>query len=106
MVDTLGPAVTVPDDIVAEATGASGAAVTFTVTATDVVDGTRTVNCTAASGSTFPLGTTTVQCTSTDTRGNAGRNSFDVTVRAVDLFGKKTEIGSVDFYTQNANPTP
>ncbi len=29
-----------------------------------------------------------------------------LTVRAVDAFGKKTEIGSVDFYTQNGNPTP
>ena len=29
-----------------------------------------------------------------------------LTVRAVDFRGLKTEIGSVDFYTQNANPVP
>jgi len=29
-----------------------------------------------------------------------------MTVRVVDVFGKKTEIGSVDFYTQNGNATP
>jgi len=29
-----------------------------------------------------------------------------LTVRAVDFFGLKTEIGSVDFYTQNGNAVP
>jgi hypothetical protein len=29
-----------------------------------------------------------------------------VTVRVLDFFGLRTEIGSVDFYTQNANPVP
>jgi hypothetical protein len=29
-----------------------------------------------------------------------------LTVRVVDIIGNKTEIGSVDFYTQNANATP
>jgi len=29
-----------------------------------------------------------------------------VTVRALDFTGLRTEIGSVDFFTQNANPTP
>jgi hypothetical protein len=29
-----------------------------------------------------------------------------LTVRAVDAVGKKTEIGSVDFFTQNGNPAP
>ncbi|MEK6372639.1 MAG: Ig-like domain-containing protein [Acidobacteriota bacterium] len=29
-----------------------------------------------------------------------------LTVRVVDFFGQKTEIGSVDFYTQNANAVP
>jgi hypothetical protein len=35
-----------------------------------------------------------------------GNSKHRLTVRAVDFRGLKTEIGSVDFYTQNANPTP
>ena len=54
--DTTAPTVIVPADITAEATGATGAVVTFVVTATDMVDGALTPSCTPASGSTFPLG--------------------------------------------------
>lgn len=79
--DTTPPAITVPADITAEATGPSGAAVTFTVTAVDIVDGDRPVTCSPASGSTFALGTTTVQCTASDTRSNSSTASFHVTVR-------------------------
>jgi hypothetical protein len=39
------------------------------------------VTCTPASGSKFPLGTTTVNCTATDTAGNEGIGSFKVTVQ-------------------------
>jgi hypothetical protein len=35
-----------------------------------------------------------------------GNSKHRLTVRAVDFRGLKTEIGSVDFYTQNANPVP
>src|SRR5262249_2481263 len=57
-----------------------GAVVTFTATATDNVDGTDPVTCTPASGSTFPVGTTTVNCTATDAAGNYSSGSFKVTV--------------------------
>jgi hypothetical protein len=81
--DTTGPNFTnVPNNITQEATGPNGAAVTFTKpTATDLVDGSRTVTCDAASGDTFPLGTTTVHCSASDTRNNSSSASFDVTVR-------------------------
>ena len=39
-----------------------------------------TVNCAPASGSTFPLGTTTVNCTATDASSNPAACSFAVTV--------------------------
>jgi hypothetical protein len=39
--------------------------------------------CSAASGSTFPIGTTTVTCTATDTSGNTASCSFTVTVLTV-----------------------
>jgi hypothetical protein len=35
-----------------------------------------------------------------------GNSKHRLTVQAVDFRGLKTIIGSVDFYTQNANPTP
>jgi len=81
VVDTTAPAVTVPSNITREATGPGGAAVTFTVTASDLVDGARTPVCAPPSGSTFPIGTTTVICSAADTRGNTGNGSFTVTVR-------------------------
>jgi len=74
------PELTVPDDITAEATSASGAVVTFTVSATDAIDGTITPVCSASSGDTFPLGTTTVTCTATDTVLNEAEKQFDITV--------------------------
>jgi len=78
--DTTPPTITV-NDVTAEATGPSGAAVTYSATATDLVDGSVAVSCDHASGSTFPLGTTTVQCTATDAHNNTAHASFLVTVR-------------------------
>lgn len=78
--DTTPPALTLPSNITVEATGPSGAVVTFTASAVDLVDGPRPVTCTPASGSTFPLGTTTVQCSASDLHGNTANGSFTVTV--------------------------
>ncbi len=47
--------------------------------ASDNVPGVTTV-CSPASGTTFPLGTTTVTCTATDTSGNTATCSFTVTL--------------------------
>src|SRR6266516_6198418 len=61
------PVLTVPADKSVEATSASGATATFAATATDAEDTPDpTPTCTPASGSTFPLGPTTVHCTVTD----------------------------------------
>jgi hypothetical protein len=79
--DTTAPVLTLPANITTNATSASGAVVNFTATANDVVDGARAVNCSPASGSTFPVGTTTVNCSSNDTRGNTRTGSFTVTVQ-------------------------
>ena len=80
--DTIAPAITsVPADIVAEATSLAGAAVNYAVaTATDAV-GVASISYSQASGSTFPLGTTTVNVTAKDAAGNASTRSFKVTVR-------------------------
>jgi hypothetical protein len=80
IVDTTPPDLTLPADMTVEATGPTGAAVTFTPTANDIVDGAVTVNCTPASGSTFALGTTPVFCSATDAHINTSNGSFTVTV--------------------------
>jgi len=78
--DTTPPVVTVPGNLTAEATGPGGAAVTYSASATDAVDGSVAVGCLPASGSTFALGTTTVTCTASDTHNNTATSSFTVTV--------------------------
>ena len=80
--DVTGPTVTVPANISAKATSAAGAVVTYATSATDAVDGSRPVTCTPPSGSTFPVGTTTVTCKSTDASGNTTTKTFTVTVAA------------------------
>jgi Ca2+-binding RTX toxin-like protein len=44
------------------------------------VDGNVPVDCSPASGSTFPIGETTVNCSATDNAGNTANGSFKVTV--------------------------
>jgi HYR domain len=82
VVDTTAPTLSgVPGDQILEATGPAGADVTFTdPTATDSVDGSLPVTCDLPSGSTFPLGDTTVTCTATDNSGNSSSADFTVSV--------------------------
>ena len=79
-VDTTAPVVTVPTRVTIEASGPAGAVVTFTASAHDDFDGPVSVSCTKASGTTFPLGSTSVTCSATDEAGNRGSASFDVIV--------------------------
>jgi Ca2+-binding RTX toxin-like protein len=87
--DTTSPVISgVPADITVEATSSSGATVSYTPpTATDAVDGSVPVTCTPQSGSTFPIGTTTVTCTATDEAGNRATASFTVTVNPITCRG-------------------
>jgi hypothetical protein len=82
VVDTTAPALSLPADITAVATGSSGAAVTYTASANDLVDGAVSVACSPSAGSTFALGTTTVNCSASDSRSNASSGSFHVIVLA------------------------
>ncbi|MEU1302537.1 HYR domain-containing protein [Streptomyces shenzhenensis] len=77
--DVTAPVVTVVDRTV-EATGGNGAVIDFTATAEDTVDGTLPVTCDPASGSRFPVGTTRVTCTATDSSGNTGTGTATFTV--------------------------
>jgi hypothetical protein len=79
--DTTAPSLNLPGNQTVEATGPGGATVTYTADADDLVDGNIAADCTPASGATFPLGTTTVECSATDAAGNTANGTFDVTVQ-------------------------
>lgn len=68
------PVVTV-DDRTARAPDDDGARIDYTATATDPQDGALPVTCTPPSGSLFPVGTTTVTCSATDSAGNTGADT-------------------------------
>ena len=78
--DTTEPAITVPDDISAEATSPGGRVVTYNATAHDDVSGSLVVTCSPVSGSLFPLDNTAVTCSASDVAGNLAEASFTVTV--------------------------
>jgi hypothetical protein len=80
VVDTTAPALNVPANRVLEATSASGAAATFAPSATDAV-GVTSLTTTHASGSTFPIGTTSVGVSASDAAGNTTSGSFSITVQ-------------------------
>ncbi|WP_331527623.1 HYR domain-containing protein [Nocardioides sp.] len=122
--DTTAPEVTVPSTVLKEATSADGASASFAVSATDLVDGSITPDCTATSGSTFALGETEVVCTAKDKAGNEGTGSFtvkvvdttppavtvpaDVTAEATDATGAKVlygEVSAKDIVDGSIEPT-
>jgi hypothetical protein len=80
--DVTPPVITVPAGITAEATSEFGALVPYTPmpSATDDTDGAITPTCAPLSGTSFPLGPTTVTCTATDAAGNTALASFTVNV--------------------------
>jgi hypothetical protein len=87
LVDTTPPVLSVPSSFSAETESPSGRSVTYSATATDNVDPSPTVNCSPASGSNFPIGQTTVNCTASDHASppnTSAQKSFTVTVNLVD----------------------
>jgi hypothetical protein len=84
-VDDAGPVIECPEDIVVECVTTDTAVVEFEVTATDTCDDAPVVVCEPASGSEFPVGTTTVTCTATDALGNESTCTFDVTVEMAEV---------------------
>ncbi len=79
--DTTPPVLTVPATITTNATSPAGVVVSYSASATDNLDSTPVVTCTPPSGSTFPIGTTTVTCTATDAAGNLATAQFQVIVQ-------------------------
>ncbi|MFY9610378.1 MAG: HYR domain-containing protein [Blastocatellia bacterium] len=82
VVDNTPPAITCPANVVQSTDpNQCAAVVTYSnATATDNCPGVGTPACSPASGSTFPKGTTTVNCTVSDASSNSASCSFTVTV--------------------------
>ncbi|HEU4699980.1 MAG TPA: PxKF domain-containing protein [Gemmatimonadales bacterium] len=74
------PVLTLPSDFSVEATSSAGAAVTYVVSASDPDGDAVIVNCSPASGATFPLGATPVTCTASDGKGGTASGGFTITV--------------------------
>jgi hypothetical protein len=96
--DRTPPTINDHPDITVNATSPDGAEVTYTVTATDNEDPNPTVSCHPESGSIFPIGTTTVQCTATDASGNKANKSFNVVVK-----GAVEQINDLRSYVASLN---
>jgi hypothetical protein len=69
-----------PPDIITDATSSAGATVSYTAPTAADEEGPPPVECDQASGSTFPIGTTTVTCTVTDPDDTPGTVSASFTV--------------------------
>jgi hypothetical protein len=78
--DTTPPTLYLPGDFSQEAWSPDGAWVWWWADAWDEVDGWVGVQCVPSSGSLFPVGATTVECSATDSSGNTATGSFTVTV--------------------------
>ena len=110
VVDITPPAITCPSNIVAiAAPGQSSAAVNYSTTATDNCSNTS-ITATHSSGSSFPVGVTTVTVTATDAAGTAASCSFTVTVNSSTAPPDKiafdsTRDGNLEIYSMNADGT-
>jgi len=78
--DTVPPQVLVPDDITLQTEDQNGASATFNPQAIDNIDELITPTCNYSSGDVFPIGTTEIVCTATDSSGNSSSNSFNVII--------------------------
>jgi hypothetical protein len=85
--DSKAPDLTLPGDLLVQATSPAGAVVTYQASASDAVDGPIGPTCAPASGATFQVGATQVQCSATDTHGNKASGGFRITVQQSRLPG-------------------
>ena len=106
VVDTTAPALSLPGNRNVQATTAAGASVTYSASARDLVDGAVTPSCSPASGSTFPVGTTTVTCSARDTRGNTRSGSFTVTVTPLPRPDLVVAVTGTSFTISNVGNAP
>jgi Putative peptidoglycan-binding domain-containing protein len=110
--DASGPVFSsVPSAITMTATSTDGVLVTYGVPrANDAVDGSTSVSCVPASGSTFPVGTTLVTCRSTDLSNNTTYASFSVTISPQPIAVITPSAGAIAMpsggFSSTPNPLP
>jgi hypothetical protein len=85
VVDTIAPVLGKMPAAASATTGdQAGIALSYAPpTAADIVDPNPSIDCLPASGSVFPVGTSTVTCTASDASGNARSDTFTITVTYV-----------------------
>ncbi len=84
VVDTTDPTLVDVADQAVTTTDSAGTTLEYeTPSVADVVDASPTVTCSPASGTSIPVGTTTVTCSATDDSGNSTSDTFDVVVTYV-----------------------
>ncbi len=82
-IDKTAPALNLPSNMTVEATSSSGAIVNYSASASDNLDAAPGLSCNPASGSNFVMGTTMVNCTSTDHADNIAFGNFNITVQDI-----------------------
>jgi hypothetical protein len=102
--DTQAPAITTPGDIVVDTTSPTGMAVSYAVSVTDDRDHFPSLVCVPASGSTFPVGLTTVSCSALDHAGNTSTASFTIRVNLLDTTAPTIETPG-DVVVDTPSPT-
>jgi len=105
--DTQAPTCNLPANITQNNdAGTCGAVVTYTATASDNC-GAATINCTPSSGSVFPVGTTTVACTASDTSPDSPNTNCSFTVTVNDTQGPQITLttGTLELWPANHNYT-
>lgn len=71
--------ITCPSNILVQVTNVGGSVVTYSATATNRCGGGVMITCAPPSGSVFPPGVTSVQCSASDGAGNSNHCSFAIT---------------------------
>ena len=80
VVDTLPPFIVCSPNLSMSTMNLGGMAVTFSIPAADICSGVIEVVCSPASGTVFPVGVSTVNCTAADANNNSSSCSFTVTI--------------------------
>jgi hypothetical protein len=80
VVDTTPPSIECPSNVSKMCETPDGAPCNFEAGAVDVCDSSPSVVCDPPTGTVFPIGTTMVTCTATDSAGNSNECTFTVTI--------------------------
>jgi len=90
------PVIHCPPDLIIDCAPEAAVPVSFSVTATSETGPAPTVVCSPPSGSSFPVGATTVSCTATDSRGSQVKCEFRVVRSALKFTGFLPPLGGSD----------